>query len=224
MSVTTLNSVRACKAPREDGVNRCRNHATETGYCSIHADCSETAPAPDVILIKSRVNPKWTDRLVKAGVRWQTRDDAALQARHAAMAEANRRAPNAIRDDRADSGTPVFGKDGAKLVSAEAVKDELMAAGHNVHDIHLYRKDEGDRMATLVIVMSKDKPVTPVGSWAQATAWELTQKTAWEAAHVWANGQDHRGKITHTVNLCHRLPDTNPECTLAFAGGLWDLV
>lgn len=224
MSISTLNSVRACKAPREDGINRCRNHATKDGYCVIHQGCNKVAPAPDVVLEKARVNPKWIDRLVKDGVRWQTRDDVALQARHAAMAEANHRQPNAIREDRADSGTPVFGPDGAKMVSVEGTDDQLLAAGFNLYDIHLYRKDEEDRMATLVTVFSKDKPVTPVSESAMAAARKFTKGAALEAAHVWANGKDRRGNITHTINMCHRLPDTKPECTLVFANGLWDLV
>jgi hypothetical protein len=223
MSTTTLNSIRACKAPREDGENRCRNHATENGYCAIHQNCDKTALAPDVVLLKARVNPKWIDRLVKADIRWQTRDDVALQARHAAMAQANHRAPNAIRDDRADSGTPVFGPDGAKLVSVDGIEDHLVTAGYRYYDIHLYRKDETDRMATLVIVMSKNEPITPVSILAKVAARELTQNTAWEAAHVWANGKNSAGMIVHTINLCHRLPDTKPEATLAFANGLWDL-
>jgi len=225
MSITTLNSIRACAAPRADGIVRCRLNAINGAYCTAHAECGKTAPAPDVILFKARVNPKWIERFEEAGVRWQVRNDAALQERHAQMAETEHRQPNAVREERADSGTPVFGKDGAKSVSVETVKDELLGAGYCITDIHLYRRPSDQQMATIEVVMStKPTEYTPPQTETQETVWKLIEKTSWEAAHVWANGKNSAGMIVHTINLCHRLPDAKPECTLTFAGGLWDLV
>jgi len=222
---TTLNSIRACKAPREDGKNRCRNHATKTGYCSIHGGCTETAPAPQVVLFKAKINGKWINRFEEAGVPWQNcANDEVLQERHGQEAEELDRKPTAIRKNRNDGGTPVFGNDGAKFVSTVDAWNELLRAGHNVTDIHLRRQKDDDRMATIEVVMPIGS--TPSQECAQGVAvfLKLIGQTAWEAAHVWANGKDRSGRITHTVNLCHRLPDTKPEASLAFANGLWDLV
>ena len=85
------------------------------GVCAQH-DGTELVGPPGVILLKARINRKRVEALVKAGVREKKRDENSLDAKHSAEAQALERQPQAYRD-KADSGVPVFGKDGAKGVA-----------------------------------------------------------------------------------------------------------
>lgn len=221
-----MTNHRACQSAKLTDLNvRCRNRATQGCFCAEHAENNAPAPAPQLVLVKCKVNERLTRRLEEAGIRWQERDEQRLDAEHAKMAEATRRDPTAIRE-KPDSGTPVFGQDGAKNVRINGLIEQLEAANLQIKDVHLFwsgRQD--DRMNTLVFVMSTPDDADQSGLIDEVVvaAADVLTTASWEHCHVWANGKNRNGQVAHTVNLSHRKDADAAECVLDYNNGLWDL-
>jgi hypothetical protein len=178
----------------------------------------EFAPVPDKVLVKFNVNPKKCERLSAFGVPIKPVNFDRKNAAHEAQAQEHGRAAFRYREV-ADSGVPVFGKDGAQNVSLAHVWGELPGKGYAITDIHMLPKSQG-KMMTLVITL-EDGAEEPLECSAKLMQ-ELKNllACAWQYVHVWANPPNEDGKVIHTVNASHRL-DTPPAYLLDFADGLW---
>jgi hypothetical protein len=216
----------ACRARTENGA-RCRNTATESGFCALprHSGGSaELAPPPTTVLFKARINGFWTSRLVAQGVRWQGRDDSAFHRRHAEEAKELRRSPTAYRTTP-DSGTPVFGGDGAPDVTVKGLCAHLEGTGYQITDIHLYQRpqDLERNMANVVIELRQsEERVEHVPG--ELEVLELLEQSTWGFAHVGVKPPQEDGHCTHTINLVHRSPDKLPRFSLSFSAGDWELL
>lgn len=221
-----MTSHRACASAKLTDVNvRCRNRATHGCFCAEHAQSNVSAPAPQLVLVKCKVNQRLSERLENAGIRWQERDEKKLDAEHAKMAEATRRDPTAIRD-KPDSGTPVFGPDGAKNVQINGLIEQLEAGNLRIKDVHLFWSGKPeDRMNTLVFALTThdDANQSNLEPEVVVAAAEVLTSASWEHCHVWVNGKNRFGQVAHTVNLSHRKDAREAESVLDYNNGLWDL-
>ena len=207
----------ACKAEVSGG-GRCRNAAGANGFCSSHPEDSKVAGRPDKVLLKANINPKWAQRFIALGIPVKKPDFAKREADHVAHAQDHGRQAYAVRKDIANSGVPVFGKEGATCgVSVVQLIDEL-SAEMRVTDVHLFQKsmerDPRGVMSTLVVTFAKEgKEVIP------PAVLDFFGISKWGFAHIWANPPKD-GVVVHTVNLAHRA-DEKAEHELRFADGLW---
>lgn len=221
-----LTSYRACVSGKlTDPTIRCRNKATNGCHCAEHVEKNVPAPAPQLVLVKCKVNERLTQRLEDAGIRWQERDEQKLDVEHARMAEEARRSPTAIRE-KPDSGTPVFGPEGAHNVRINGLIEQLEGAGLRIKDVHLYWSGRPeDRMNSLVFALTTADHAdqSQLEREVVVAAAEVLTSASWEHCHVWANGKNRFGQIAHTVNLSHRKDTGAAECVLDYNGGLWDL-
>ena len=211
----------ACVAETKDRA-RCRETVEQNGaLCPTHeyqlqrGGTVRRASAPDRVLVKFRVNPNWTRRLSDAGIPFRMRRNfLERDTQHAEQAEAVRRDPLRYRAV-ADSGVPVFGRDGIAAVVLSDLITEMKEAGYVVSDIHLEpTRNEG--MNVLVLSITNEGGI-------QSSLPEVVDNllmSCWGHVHVWANPPDADGKITHTVNLAHR-KDGEVNRALRFASGLW---
>lgn len=173
------------------------------------------------ILVKFNVNPRWEQRFIEAGVPQKTPDEWALELKHMLHATDFGRNPFEKRPDIADSGVPVFGKEGEQDVSLNGLFAELRQAGYFPTGVHIRtRTREPNKFNALVIpfVQGADESLTTQC----AALLDEILKTSWGHVHVWANPpQSDTGDIIHTVNLSHRDVDKVPQKTLRFNGGRW---
>jgi hypothetical protein len=143
-----------------------------------------------------------------------------LNARHAAEAKALGRVPFAIRKDVPDSGTQVFGPDGAQNVSVVKLFDELTDAGYRMTDIHMFPK-KGGHVHVLVLNFDKDNAERDDAERVIHPTVRSFLSATWGVAHVFSNPPKD-GKVIHTVNLTNRDGgEHDPEATLGFDNGLW---
>lgn len=219
----------ACIAAAGHG-GRCRNMAVrppEVLFCSRHSDKSPTAPVPDRVFVKIRVNERWRDSLKNAGlhiVRRTPEKEAELEQRHTEHAESVGRQAHVIRQV-ADSGVPVFDKNGIQFIGLCQLHGELTKAGYQRVGGHVLEKATtgGFVMLTLVLEYSQtaSNNSTPIPPAAQPVIARLLATRRWGFTHVWANPPDADGKIVHTVNASHREDDKPAIGNLIFMDGFW---
>lgn len=214
----------ACKAGIRGGVARCRNMEP----CAAHPDGQPPAPRPDVVLVKVNLNDKWIERFAKAGFRVLNRlPDRAedLAAIHEEQAKRLGRDPFVIRERReghaddpesADSGCPVFGKDGLQSVGI-GLMEELEQAGFRLSGFpHILARDwKPPKRLVLQFTRAGEEVAFP---------WLLFRQlinTCFGQVDVWANGRDGRGLVVHTVNCGKRDDKASPFFRLEYAGGDW---
>lgn len=210
----------ACRGRNGNG-SRCRHIVEGYGTCPQHVGGELVGP-PGLILLKDRINRKKVEVLEKAGVREKKRDEEKLDAKHVAEAESLDRQPQAYRD-KADSGVPVFGKDGAKDVMVEDVWATLERVGYTATDAHFYRQDKDAQsgMATLVVEFmlgEHDEIDDKV-----AVACEASFKGKRKFVHVWSNPPKPGIGPTCTVNCSHPQEDQLPRARLVWDEGFWAL-
>jgi len=220
----------ACIAAAGHG-GRCRNLAVQPPkilFCKNHSsDHSPTAPNPDRIFLKVRTNERWRDDLQQAGlhfVRRTAEKEQRLEQKHIAHAESVGRAAYAIRQT-ADSGVPVFGKNGIQFVSLRQLHGELtQRAGYQRVGGHVLEKGNFD-MLTLVLEYEygpiSNGNSTPIPPTAQSIIARLLATQRWGFTHVWANPPGPDGRIVHTVNVSHRENDKPAIGDLIFLDGFW---
>lgn len=222
----------ACKAGIKDGIARCRNMVP----CAMHGDDAVPAPRPDVVLVKINLNRIWDERLKDIPLLKRSWDHAQeLGAEHQERAENMGRNPFHIRDQQgrneryqqeetpesADSGCPVFGKEG--------LKDGV--AGSSIAKIGFQLRDSGYRLVNAHRLMRDWKPPIRL-----VTVWEKTEgrdirfpwpllgeltSTCFMQVDVWVNDRDKNGRVVHTVNCGKRDDNATPAYALVFAGGDW---
>lgn len=181
---------------------------------------------PDVILVKFNVNEKWEGRLKEAGVPLKTPDEAALELKHMFHALGASQNPYAFRQQIADSGIPVFGKEGARDVSINGLFAELRSYGYFPSGVHV-RTREDKKFNALVIPFAKpangnNNTLVITGETVMGLIKEFIA-VSWGFVHVWANPPQEDGRVIHTVNLSHRDVDKIPQKDLHFQKGEWIL-
>lgn len=222
----------ACKAASAGGRVRCR---VERGKCSNHHEELKNAwvpaPRPTVVLLKINCNEKWEKRFESAGVKRQVRSlqrSVELGQKHVAQAHELGRNPYAVRrvgqpDDwapeSADSGTPVFGKDGLLGgTDIHRMLEDLGKAGYVLTNAHLLERGHKPPMRLVMeLTLGATKAIE--------FPWQLFHQlvnTTFGKIDVWANPQEPDGRVTHTVN-CGQRDTQMRKYYLRFAGGDWDL-
>ena len=184
----------------------------------------ELAPSPDTILVKFNINPNWTQRFEEAGVPRKIPTEVFLEEKHIAQARHVARDPYRFRGT-ADSGTPVFGDQGASNVSIIRLIGELQENGYEPQGVHI-RTRTNKKFDVLVIPFSREISEgnsISLPNKALDLLKEFLRLSCWGYVHIWANPPDEAGKIVHTVNLSHREPDKKPDEHLCFNHGLWAL-
>lgn len=217
--ITTVRT--ACRGAIENGVTRCRRHVVGYGVCSEHAG-KPLAAKPGLVLLKVRLNWKKVERLIREeGIVIMEKDEAVLNERHAAEAGMYRRSAEAYRRPLADSGVPVFGRDGAQHVKIDGVWNELVQAGFRVTGFHLHQKDKDVQSGTgeLVVEFRDAGAEVEVPSGVQDAFDDLT----YGYVHVWVNPPKPGVGVTHTVNISHREVGVAPAGSLVWDGGHWAL-
>ena len=216
---------------------RCQGQAQEgSERCPVHQDSVQTAPQPDVVLVKFFTNANQSQRLEVAGIRRVAVDQEVQEEQHVAAAEAAGRNPYKYREI-ADAGVQIFGEKGLPGVQLSQMLDDLGNARYVVVDTHLVLKrgEKKDILAEVFVrrdLVQKRRPVPFPAQQQLSRFWE----SSWKFVHVWANprGSDgylvtalkdsvnvpEGGLIVHTVN-CIRREDLEPVTSLEFRKGLW---
>lgn len=200
-----------------DFQGRCRNQATSGGRCVEHPDALR-APEPQVVLLKFNVNSQRGQELEVAGIPRKAADWLSREEKHVEHARDNRREAYRFRDV-ADSGVPVFGKQGAMAVQVLPAWQELSVAGFHLRDIHLVSRRDG-KMDILVMSLAKERESAAPSSLAAQLVTNILA-SSWEFVHVWANPPQKDGAVVHTVNCVNRQPDQKRPNLLQFQDGLW---
>lgn len=176
---------------------------------------------PDVILVKFNVNEKWEARLKKVGVLLKTPDEAALELKHMFHALEVGQNPFAFRQQIADSGVPIFGKDGEKDVSINGLFAEFRSSGYFPSGVHIRRREDKKFNALVVpFVKLASGNNTITGE----TVMDLIEEfiaVSWGFVHIWDNPPQEDGRVVHTVNLSHRDVDKAPQKSLHFQKKGW---
>ena len=171
------------------------------------------------MLVKANINPNWVRRFEALGIRVTQPNFALQEANHIGDAQRVGREAYAVRQNLADSGVPVFGKDkGVERALMVEPLDSLLEAYH-LSDIHMYQRRDKQSMWVLVLTYElgldgERKVVIPVD------VAEFFAMSCWGFTHVWANPPKEDGIVIHTVNLSHRSDDPAIQ-SLQFADGLW---
>ncbi|OGZ92568.1 MAG: hypothetical protein A2549_03150 [Candidatus Staskawiczbacteria bacterium RIFOXYD2_FULL_37_10] len=218
----------ACTAATERNA-RCRHWVGDQRakvFCSLHqqrkdaGEAVEIAPKPDVALYKFNLNGKWRDKLLELGVPEKDPDFGAKEAKHVAHAQQFGREAYAIRKEVADSGVPVFGKEGIQNVSLYETLQDLLAE-YEVVDIHIRPRRDGTRWISVLVINFSHGGRSISNQPALDTTLEFLSSSCWGFCHVWANPPQDDGRIVHTINSSHREVDKQPELVLRLNGGLW---
>ena len=207
-----------------DNGARCRNLVRPPAdRCAEHQGELETAPKPETILVKFfGLKPEEVAGLEKGGVRKvaykpQTED------KHRQQAKKLGRDFHAYRKGIGDSGTAVFGKEGARFISITNLISELMDQ-YCPADCHIKERPEKQAHVLVVTFSREDKDISLSKEVADKVLDLLTASRVWAKVDVWANPPQENGSIVHTVN-CHHWgirPRETINC-LVFQGGLWDI-
>ncbi|MDP3882497.1 MAG: hypothetical protein Q8Q48_00360 [Candidatus Staskawiczbacteria bacterium] len=210
----------ACAAKVKTG-GRCRN-AAQPGrlFCNGHGNGDERAVWPNRILLKANINERQAEKFLRLGVPEVQQDEQAKDQKHAAHAVAAGRDAHRYRKDAADSGVPVFGKDGAQNVSVEMSLCELLAV-YTIVNIHIRaRRDQNRWMRVLVVVFAKEGEnvaTEPVKN----SLREFYGMSSWGFCHIWANPPQEDGTVVNTVNLSHKDEANEATLSLRLNDGLW---
>ena len=210
---TTMN---ACKADLGDK-GRCRHTAQENGFCAQHQSGAKVVDQADVVLVKANVNKHWADRFMTNGVKVVNHNPAKQNTEHAKQAIAIGRNPYGARRERnfADSGTPVFGREGAKNVGTGSIFEELLAAGYHTTDVHMYQKKDGHGYVLVLNFCKKGDEIV-----VSPTVMSFLM-SCWGQVDLWANPPKEDGSVLNTVNCTFRQDDIDPEVDLHFDNGVW---
>jgi|SRR3989344_3716067 len=213
----------ACKAATK-GNARCRNLLDAPGFCATHPEAtSAVSEQPDVVLYKTNVNRNWSRKLKELGVPLKQSDFEKREQQHVAHAIKHGREPFRFRgkDQPADSGVPVFGKDGLQEVSLYELLQELTTI-YNVVDIHLRpTKPGGNQNMEVLVVSFSDGEELNTNTDAFQELMRFLASSCWGYCHVWANPPQDDGRIIHTVNSSHREDGKKPVQAVRFDDGLW---
>ncbi len=205
------------------GGARCRNTVPELGgRCPSHAGTADVAGRPDTLLFRLNMNEKRAQAFTALGVPEKNPDIQAKEQQHIAHAQEYNRDAFRYRQI-ADSGVPVFGKEGISGVSTfELLKELLNAEGYRMLDIHIRpRRDQDRNMRVLVLTLSRQGEDAKVSSTVIDELLRFLATSSWGFVHVWANPPREDGKVIHTVNISHRQQDVKPAVRLQFNQGLW---
>lgn len=213
----------ACSAQRE-GRARCRNLVETNGaLCPTHQGRgAELAPRPDIILVKFNISPNWCQRFEEAGVLRSSPSEVELEEKHIVGAQKLGRDAYVYRDI-ADSGVPIFGREGVQQISISGLLPELEREGYKVSGVHIRTRTQ-KKFDVLVISFELAGESGRLLAEAIALVKEFLRVSCWGFVHVWANPPDGKGRIPHTVNLGHREVDKVPVRLLRFNRGLWAAV
>ena len=218
----------ACTAATEQNA-RCR-HWAEDGdqddFCSLHADQRDAgkpvkkAEMPNTVLYKFNLNKTWRERLLALGVPEKQPNFEAKEAEHVAHAQQYGREAYAIRKNVADSGVPVFGKEGIQSVSLYETLQDLLAE-YEVVDIHIRPRRDGTRWISVLVINFSHGGRSISNQPALDETLEFLSSSCWGYCHVWANPPQDDGRVIHTINSSHREEEKQPERILRLANGLW---
>ncbi|MDP1538775.1 MAG: hypothetical protein Q8M00_01970 [bacterium] len=173
---------------------------------------------PNVVLIKFNINPKWREKFLKAGIPQKTPDESALELKHMFHALEVGRDPYRFRQEKSDSGIPVFGETGAQFISINGLFQELRQAGYSPNGAHIKKREEKFNTLVIPFILEGKESISPQA----ASLTEEFLGVCWGHVHVWINPpQPETGAMVHTVNLSHRELEKTPEKTLRFNGGRW---
>jgi len=239
-SLACVGITMALDTPQGKRGVRCREMVVAGGRtrcCSQHEewpqDTLTRALAPDFVLLRVNINPKWIEKLQESGVEVMERDPnraVEISRSHVDLAQFYGVSPAEYLANMPSSGIAVFGKDGVKHVSAMSLISELLNNGFSITRPYVERKS-WERMAVLVVPFKKNHQ-----SDASAFIFVLSNllKGSWEFAHIYANppqlkkNEDDQKtmtfRITHTVNLAHRNAEGVATCKIVYNHGLWDYV
>jgi hypothetical protein len=176
----------------------------------------------NTVLVKFNLNEKWEGRFRAAGVPLRTPDEAALELKHVFSALDTNRNPYQFRPQIADSGVPVFGKDGARDISITGLFGELRRYGYSPTGVHI--RTRGDKKSNVLVI-----PFVQPGSGQSAVAIstmgliEEFSSASWGFVHVWINPPQEDGVVIHTVNLSYRDVGKVVSKSLHFQKGEWTL-
>jgi len=173
---------------------------------------------PNAVLVKFNVNPKWREKFLNAGIPEKSPDEAALELKHMFHAVEVGRDPFRFRQEKSDSGIPVFGQDGAKMVSINGLFQELRQAGYSLNGAHIRRREDKFNALVIPFVLDGEESISPKAE----VLIEEFLGVCWGYVHVWVNPpQPETGAMIHTVNLSHREIDKTPGKILRFNEGRW---
>lgn len=202
---------------------RCRNNAKEgDDFCQLHAKLRDAGTVikkvgpPDKVLVKANINPRWLEKFTSQGVPLRTANFSKQEAAHVADAQRVGRQAYAVRKNVADSGVPVFGKDGLQNALTVEAFEEICRA-YRLTDLHIFERRDRGLMYVLCLTFEKgegEKKDLP------ADVAEFFAMSKWGFAHIWANPPKEDGTVVNTVNLSHR-SDEAAKWSLEFANGLW---
>jgi hypothetical protein len=158
-----------------------------------------------------------------------------LEGEHVQRAEATGRQAYVARSqagehqpEMADSGCPVFGRDGIvkAQVSVAPLFDELRAAGYTLSRMSVLERT--NKRPVLITEWSSSEALEakklahqffpPTDG--QLVALDRFVNAAFDQVHVWANAREESGRVVHTVNLGART-EAVPQHVLRFATGDW---
>lgn len=245
----------ACQAETTAGC-RCRNWAElNRVFCASHPEsASHQMGMPFRLLLTARANDsRWAPAFERAGATWQDRNEEALAKRHAAHAQKNGRAFLRYQRRGGDSGVEVFAwtsqtgpadyGTGVPWVNVTHVWGELLAAGYEVTNVILYKRDPLIDRKVSNVRFEFTLGATPLEDFAAArdVAHEFFGEAVWGLAHPWSNppweldpqqipevADAPERAVIDTLNLKFRNPlDQNPPSPLRnelhFANGLWSI-
>ena len=210
----------ACYCATVNG-GRCRHIVEGRNTCSDHKTDGRQIKPADVVLLKVNINRKALHSLRGLGVRMLERNEQEINQKHVEHAQQHGRKADSYREI-ADSGVPVFGKDGVRMAHSGRLLEELKESGYWICDAHIFQKEKQIQsgMATLVIQLERVRS-GGISSVVLEKVRRMLSDT-FEFTHVWSNPPQHDGRRVDTVNLSHRMPDARPELELTFDVGLWN--
>lgn len=173
----------------------------------------------DIVFVKVPVSGSWFYNLVEAGIEVAVRsapECQALEEKHAAAAVEIGRDPFRLSEEesgeekRADSGTPVNGRDGFWEVNCSAIRFDLESSGYVLANVHVLQKGEpSNRCGTLVLPFFRkiEKEIIPSCRLNEVIDWIL-EEGCFDQCIVYRNPD-----WTDTANLRKRIKNdrkTNP--------------
>jgi hypothetical protein len=174
---------------------------------------------PNAILVKVSVNSKWEERFRGVGVLVKTPDEATLELKHMFHALSVNQNPYGVRPQTADSGTPVFGKEGATDVSLVGLFQGLRDQGYIPGGIHI--RTRGEKKLNVLVIPFIFQGEQDVATPAMALSEEFIS-ASWGFIHVWVNPPQEDGRVIHTVNVSHRSLEVSSK-SLRYQKGEWVL-
>lgn len=181
-----------------------------------------TSPGiPDRVVVRFRLNSWWSQELSAAGIQRRRMPDwVRQQEERINCARRFGRDPFRYRDI-ADSGVPVFGREGLPNCRVDPAIREMIERNFRLRDVHLLPSRDG-KADILVLIFEIGEGEIFLSPPAAMLIRELIVGV-WGFVHVWANPPQENGRVVHTVNCVHWRPDnTVPEVIcLEFREGLW---